>query len=208
MTIKPVLVPDHDAADLRKLMDHFATAAQTATPAAQANRIRQQLQEARPDVEEGINEDLSPEIKKLNKTYKKLFSIIAYDKNGKKLMSGPKAHKEVSRQLGVDPDDMDEYLRLEYYDFFDTVNKEWEKQKGNRKEHYSNEIYGKVDADSTKIKEARPDVIRQCWRLCWRDSRIQSQFFLRLPNFPGMGSQKGPEGPFLLSNPINIELNN
>jgi hypothetical protein len=26
MTIKPVLVPDHDAADLRKLMDHFAAA--------------------------------------------------------------------------------------------------------------------------------------------------------------------------------------
>jgi hypothetical protein len=58
MTIKPVLVPDHDAADLRKLMDHFATAAQSATPAAQANRIRQQLTEsaepgvteARPDV--------------------------------------------------------------------------------------------------------------------------------------------------------------
>ena len=50
MTIKPVLVPDHDAADLRKLMDHFATAAQTATPAAQANRIKQQLQESRPDV--------------------------------------------------------------------------------------------------------------------------------------------------------------
>jgi hypothetical protein len=50
MTIKPVLVPDHTANDLRKLMDHFATAAQSATPAAQANRIRQQLQEARPDV--------------------------------------------------------------------------------------------------------------------------------------------------------------
>ena len=125
-----------------------------------AEELRSDVAEARPDVEEGINEDLSPEIKKLNKTYKKLFSIIAYDKNGKKLMSGPKAHKEVSRQLGVDPSDMDEYLRLEYYDFFDTVNKEWDKQKGNRKEHYSNEIYGKVDEDPTKIKEARPDVMR------------------------------------------------
>jgi hypothetical protein len=31
-------------------MDHFATAAQSATPAAQANLIRQQLQESRPDV--------------------------------------------------------------------------------------------------------------------------------------------------------------
>jgi hypothetical protein len=154
------LKPDHTAADLRALMDHFATAAESATPAAQANRIRQQLQEARPDVAEGINEDLSPEIKKLNKTYKKLFSIIAYDKNGKKLMSKPKAHKEVSRQLGVDPDDMDEYLRLEYYDFFDTVNKEWDKQKDDGKKYYSNEIYGKVDADPTKIKEARPDVMR------------------------------------------------
>jgi hypothetical protein len=50
MTIKPVLVPDHDAADLRKLMNRFSTAAQSATPAAQANRIRQQLQESRPDV--------------------------------------------------------------------------------------------------------------------------------------------------------------
>jgi hypothetical protein len=58
MTIKPVLVPDHDAADLRDLMNRFGTAAQSATPAAQANRIRQQLSEsaepgvaeARPDV--------------------------------------------------------------------------------------------------------------------------------------------------------------
>jgi hypothetical protein len=249
MSIKPVLVPDHTANDLRRLMDHFADAttgpvkrqltesvesaeslSEFAPPdsgdgggdddgfdeatlrklAAQwfagdedpqverllaaagweigqdegyedepgvfvvmsgdddgrsymswpAEELRSDVAETRPDVEEGINEDLSPEIKKLNKTYKKLFSIIAYDKNGKKLMSGPKAHKEVSRQLGVDPDDMDEYLRLEYYDFFDTVNKEWEKQKGNRKEHYSNEIYGKVDEDPTKIKEARPDVMR------------------------------------------------
>jgi hypothetical protein len=54
MKIKPVLVPDHDAADLRKLMDSFATAAQSATPAAQANRIRQQLTEsAEPGVAEG-----------------------------------------------------------------------------------------------------------------------------------------------------------
>jgi hypothetical protein len=116
-------------------------------------------------------EDLSPKIKKLIKAYKKLFLIITYDENGKKIMSGPKAHKEASRQLGVDPDDMEEYLRLEYYDFFDTVNKEWEKQKGKRKERYSNEIWGKVDGqpqprspstgwivgevdeDSTKIKE-------------------------------------------------------
>jgi hypothetical protein len=58
MTIKPVLVPDHNAADLRDLMNRFSTAAQSATPAAQANRIRQQLTEsaepgvaeARPDV--------------------------------------------------------------------------------------------------------------------------------------------------------------
>lgn len=148
------LRPDHDAKTLRSLMERFNSVAQPVSPAEQADRIRQQLQEARPDVEEGINEDLSPEIKKLNKTYKKLFSIIAYDKNGKKLMSGPKAHKEVSRQLGVDPSDMDEYLRLEYYDFFDTVNKEWDKQKGDGKKYYSNEIYGKVDEDPTKIKEA------------------------------------------------------
>jgi hypothetical protein len=39
------LKPDHTAADLRKLMDQFATAAHPATPAAQANRIRQQLSE-------------------------------------------------------------------------------------------------------------------------------------------------------------------
>jgi hypothetical protein len=39
------LKPDHTAADLRKLMDQFATAAEPATPAAQANRIRQQLSE-------------------------------------------------------------------------------------------------------------------------------------------------------------------
>jgi hypothetical protein len=45
MTIKPVLVPDHDAADLRDLMNRFGTAAQSATPAAQANQIRQQLTE-------------------------------------------------------------------------------------------------------------------------------------------------------------------
>jgi hypothetical protein len=44
------LKPDHTAADLRALMDQFATAAESATPAAQANRIRQQLQESRPDV--------------------------------------------------------------------------------------------------------------------------------------------------------------
>ena len=57
MKIKPVLVPDHDATDLRKLMDHFATAAQSATPAAQANRIRQQLTEsAEPGVAEGVND--------------------------------------------------------------------------------------------------------------------------------------------------------
>jgi hypothetical protein len=53
MTIKPVLVPDHDAADLRDLMNRFSTAAQSATPAAQANRIRQQLTEsAEPGVAE------------------------------------------------------------------------------------------------------------------------------------------------------------
>lgn len=39
------LKPDHTAADLRALMDQFATAAEPATPAAQANRIRQQLSE-------------------------------------------------------------------------------------------------------------------------------------------------------------------
>jgi hypothetical protein len=54
MKIKPVLVPDHNAADLRALMDHFATAAQSATPAAQANQIRQQLTEsAEPGMAEG-----------------------------------------------------------------------------------------------------------------------------------------------------------
>jgi hypothetical protein len=59
MKIKPVLVPDHDAADLRALMNHFATAAESATPAAQANRIRQQLTEsAEQDVAEAaIAED-------------------------------------------------------------------------------------------------------------------------------------------------------
>ena len=45
MSIKPVLRPDHDAADLRDLMNRFSTAAQSATPAAQASRIRQQLSE-------------------------------------------------------------------------------------------------------------------------------------------------------------------
>jgi hypothetical protein len=188
MKIKPVLVPDHNAADLRALMDHFATAAESATPAAQANRIRQQLTEsAEPGVaeatgdsfeDEELNEGLSHKIKKIIKAYKNLFLKISYNENGKKIMSGPKAHKEASRQLGVDPDDMEEYLRLEYYDFFDTVNKEWEKQKGNRKERYSNEIWGKVDGqpqprspstgwivgevdeDPTKIKEDRPDVMR------------------------------------------------
>jgi hypothetical protein len=39
MTIKPVLVPDHDAASLRKLMDHFATASTGPT--------KQQLNESR-----------------------------------------------------------------------------------------------------------------------------------------------------------------
>jgi hypothetical protein len=39
------LKPDHTAADLRKLMDQFATAAEPASPAEQANRIRQQLTE-------------------------------------------------------------------------------------------------------------------------------------------------------------------
>jgi hypothetical protein len=53
MKIKPVLVPDHDAVSLRALMDSFATAAQSATPAAQANQIRQQLTEsAEPGVAE------------------------------------------------------------------------------------------------------------------------------------------------------------
>lgn len=44
------LRPDHTAADLRALMDQFATAAKPASPTAQANQIRQQLQEARPAV--------------------------------------------------------------------------------------------------------------------------------------------------------------
>ena len=39
------LKPDHTAADLRALMDQFATAAEPASPAEQANRIRQQLTE-------------------------------------------------------------------------------------------------------------------------------------------------------------------
>jgi hypothetical protein len=167
------LRPDHDAAALRDLMNRFAEVTTGPT--------RQELTESRAAVAAGmyndkeLNEGLSPKIKKIIKAYKNLFLKISYNENGKKIMSGPKAHKEASRQLGVDPDDMEEYLRLEYYDFFDTVNKEWEKQKGNRKERYSNEIWGKVDGqpqprspstgwivgevdeDPTKIKEARPD---------------------------------------------------
>ena len=50
MTIKPVLVPDHDAASLRKLMDHFATASTGPT--------KQQLNESRAAVTaaQGITE--------------------------------------------------------------------------------------------------------------------------------------------------------
>ena len=50
MSIKPVLVPDHDAAGLRKLMDHFATAS--------TGPSRQQLTESRSAVAaaQGITE--------------------------------------------------------------------------------------------------------------------------------------------------------
>jgi hypothetical protein len=177
------LRPDHDAAALRDLMNRFTEVTtgptrQELTESRAAVAAAQAVAEGTGDSfeDEELNEGLSHKIKKIIKAYKNLFLKISYNENGKKIMSGPKAHKEASRQLGVDPDDMEEYLRLEYYDFFDTVNKEWEKQKGNRKERYSNEIWGKVDGqpqprspstgwivgevdeDPTKIKEADSEV--------------------------------------------------
>ena len=55
MSIKPVLVPDHDAASLRALMDHFATATtgptrQELTESRSAVAAAQGMAEARPDV--------------------------------------------------------------------------------------------------------------------------------------------------------------
>ena len=63
--------------------------------------------------DEGINEGLSPKIKKLIDAYRKLYPKIAYDANGELLMEPEEAHEETSLQLGVDPSDMDEYFDLE-----------------------------------------------------------------------------------------------
>jgi hypothetical protein len=88
MTIKPVLVPDHDAVSLRALMDSFATAAQSATPAAQANRIRQQLTEsAEPGVAEDQLNELSPQ------------TLGSYVKKASKDVEGKATDKEWHRNM-------------------------------------------------------------------------------------------------------------
>lgn len=59
MSIKPVLVPDHDAASLRALMESFDAAANPATPEQQAAAIRKQLSEsAESDVAEAGKPDV------------------------------------------------------------------------------------------------------------------------------------------------------
>lgn len=53
MTIKPVLVPDHDAVSLRRLMDHFATAS-TGPTKRQLNESRAAVAAAQQNLSEGI----------------------------------------------------------------------------------------------------------------------------------------------------------
>ncbi len=116
MTIKPVLVPDHNAADLRALMDHFATAAQSATPAAQANRIRQQLTEsAEPGMAEGSGMYGDEE--------------VSWEKGGRRAPTGAFRNPAVvktNKSIGTRVSDIGPGGK----EYNVKTDKEWDKQKG------------------------------------------------------------------------------
>jgi hypothetical protein len=67
-------------------------------------------------IQDKLGEGRKSKIKKLIDAYRELYPKIAYDANGDDLMEPEEAHDETSRQLGVDPGDMDEYLEDEELD--------------------------------------------------------------------------------------------
>ena len=107
MTIKPVLVPDHTANDLRKLMDHFATAS-TGPTKKQLNESRAAVAAAQgvaeskwnypPEYTKKANADDEDELKVslINKDARKAWRKKQKAKAHKDLMTGKKKEPGVA----------------------------------------------------------------------------------------------------------------